>query len=360
MRLLADNWLLGSVRDALDFGLLDQPQRMLVMGTETDSHEWCPVPFAGIQLESVISLILQVVLADELLVATGYQDVWDTEALISLEKLGILKEIQIDIPSDPVGRNAILNEICRVSELRNTLNENAAALNRGDSMPYPEENLLIWGAAGYLLRSGQEGIPYSGHPSRKALIAQADFEWEAPCPSALRHFNRWMSKVKAGLRNSILDAYERAPSEILLPPIAVQVIEDCRDARDLIPVALQFRERYAPLRAWLSRWQSLLDRKDAKRLLAHQRELDSMAKSFTDSKYGTITFNLGFLTIQLPLPRNPVSMIKNRIGIRSHLDGQFFADAGVHTIRTLLRLFDEGDSALGRRSSEYLQERYSA
>ncbi len=115
----------------------------------------------------------------------------------------------------------------------------------------------MWGTAGMIARSQFLKTPYLGHPSRGRLIDLSNF---APGrTSAQDVINRFVTTERIKLFDRVTAGQKTRAVSLSLPPLALEVIAESRDASQLIPTAIQLREKYRKLREWIAQYQLALE-----------------------------------------------------------------------------------------------------
>jgi len=151
---------------------------------------------------------------------------------------------------------------------------------------------------------------------------------------------------------------------ISVPPIAVRTIEESDNIAQLIPAAINLRDRYRGLREWLGRYQEAIDIEDEKDQLAREKLLRDLAQSlkvaYGADKSGETGVSISTAFFSLDVPRSIVDKVRNSFGVRSTLCKLLMAPRGQKALEKLLAMLGEGRSLLGRNVLQELRSRYSA
>jgi len=155
-----------------------------------------------------------------------------------------------------------------------------------------------------------------------------------------------------------------AVAHIAVPPLAVKAIEDSENIEQLIPAALNLRDRYLGLRSWLAEYQKALDEEDEGQQLKYERLLREISRSlqvqYGAKDSGGSGLSLSTFFFKLDLSRSLVDKLRNSFGVRSALCDLVMTARGNKAIERLIAMFGEGKSLLGRDVLGALQSRYSA
>ena len=149
-----------------------------------------------------------------------------------------------------------------------------------------------------------------------------------------------------------------------LPPIAIEVIAESREPEQLIPVAVQLRDKYQELRAWIGEYQKALDSENPKIIKKYVGLLQSIANEI-DSKYSSrnddalkLFLGTSWLNISTPVP-TIINKVRNRFGVRAMLSGFVFYNQGEKSLKKLLALFGERNNQFADLTLRQLISRYS-
>ena len=360
-KILTDNWALDAIRQLFEKGLSNEEIYDLIIDEKTNSYSWNSLPFSGIQLEVLISLLVELVLSEKLLVASGYESSRNILPLLKLEAEGIIEPVNINWKDVDLlkKREYLLDQFCRVPALKEVIEKNNEAYMRGEECYHPYLNIIIWGTAGYLIRSDEFHAPYTGHPIRRRLIEKTRLL--SPVYNAMEFYSQWLCKNRLHIYDNLSDFYQGVRLITLLPPIAIEIIESSKDADDLIPTALQMRDKYKSLRKWLSKLQNYIEVGDLNKLQSEREFLDSISnylnKSSKESGFGTVYLNIGIGQIPIPVPD---LKLRKHFGVRAILNGQVFSKTGHSSIQRLVSMFDRKQSRCGKLALDYLNNKFAS
>jgi hypothetical protein len=361
---LIDNWLLQDVSELLLDGPSTDSTSVIVVARDADSHTEKEVPRGAVEIEALVNLLVDVVVRDELVVDRSYANAWNTRPsqldVLTAHRVIDIREIDHRTPRALHAKKRALQEMCATTTMRAVQARNEAAFRRSGASEYEHFGAVLWGAAGNLGRSAESGLPYSPHPLRSHLLRQTAFRE----PSAADEFVSWLQHERAAVFARAVVGGEFRQSALVLPPFVVEIIDACSTPTDLIPVALQVRERYAELRDWIRSFQEAIDDENARNLLRHRRTMESVAqyigKRATDPKLGAtgLTMSVGLFGFQAPLP-GPGDLIQH-FGIRGTLNRLVLTRAGAAATEKLVGLLGERRSTFGAVLREHLGQAYAA
>jgi hypothetical protein len=150
---------------------------------------------------------------------------------------------------------------------------------------------------------------------------------------------------------------------LVLPPVVIDVIEEARTPDDLIPVALQLRDRHRKLREWLKAIQIAVDSEDARTIASYKKTLEAVARDIgreigkEKERAPRISLEIGFglpsISVELPT----IDGIRKRFGMRAILSQQVFSARGEASLKKLLSMFGEKRTRLSVSVHEYLRVR---
>jgi hypothetical protein len=148
-----------------------------------------------------------------------------------------------------------------------------------------------------------------------------------------------------------------------LPPVALEVINNASHPEELIPIAIQLRDKYERLRLWLGTYQSALNDEDTKEIIKHRRKLDSLARevdaTLGKSSAGSTNISLGVSWLKINWAGSPLDRLDSLFGVRAILSELAFGPQGEQGLRKLVDLFDEKSTKLGLDTYKELVLRYS-
>lgn len=343
-RLLIDNWLLQDVGNAFENGLTDDECDELVIDRAADTHRIQRVLAAGVQTEALLSLLLEIVLRDTLYVDSDFVSTWeDSRAHFdALSKSGLLRPIpfgeQEHLLTGP--RNVVVQQLCVTSSLRQEQqrNEESWRIHRRPQNPYL--SAAVWGTAGYLSRSHVFQAPYSGHPLRRRVIEQT--LKQSIRPDILSDTVSWI----AGERLRVFESVDNKSRQALmiLPAMVIDVIEEANTTADLIPVAIQIREKYVSLRGWIRTVEDAVEAEDTKAIAKFKKTLANVEKDVSRemgiSKGGEVSLKISIKFLGLSVPIGTLDGVMKKFGIRAILNKCIFSERGEKSLGKLFEMFD--------------------
>ena len=297
--LLIDNWLLQDVGECLASGLTADKYSSISIDRDTNSHAILDVPSSGVQVDSLLELIFNIVLRDALYIDSDYVETWiEHESIFSpLLTSGLVRGV--DFPTEDKAlieaRKQTVKTLCVTDSLlqEQTKNEQIWAAGNGISNPYI--SAVIWGSAGMLARSHVYESPYSGHPLRKKIIQQALFT--TPRRDLVSETQDWLTAKRLQLYETATQDSVGRVASITLPPVAIDVIEEATDINQLIPVAYQLRDKYSKIREWLKVVQEAVDCEDPKGVAKYKKTLNAVSKDLDralgKSDTGKVSLQIG-------------------------------------------------------------------
>lgn len=364
--LLIDNWTLQDVESLLAGDVGDAKVGEIYLSQDRETHDFSSGLEATVRIDALLTLLTNVVCFDNLHIDNGFVNTWkrDVSQLTPLENLGVLGLVDYS-KFDRQRRelsSVMLNELCVTPSLRAAMQriQEEWATTRESSDPHL--SALVWGTAGMFARSHITATPYFGHPLRRRLIAET--RMFVPRSSAAEQFDAFVRTQRTKMFRYRAERLSGTFSHLVLPPFAVQIIEEASCLEDLVPVALQIRDQNLPLRHWLSDYQAAIDEEDEKRQIKFEATLMSVARSI-EAKYGadksgSIGFSLSTAFFKFDVPKSLVDAMRNSIGIRATLSKMVLTPRGHKAMEKLLAMLSVGGTSLGRDVSTALRARYAA
>lgn len=274
--LLLDNFLLQDVARLIHQGLPTVTSARIDIDPARDTHRYSPVPAAVVSIHSLLSFLTELVLRDRLWLDQDYAGAWQqvsvgVDALADSDILRV-KKMTLDWKNFKEARQIFLDDMCITSSLRDKQataeDETKRKVPTSDSV----HSVIFWGTAGNIARSDVLGLPYSPHPLRKHLLGQTSYS----ANDATAEVEGWVQRERGRLFERVHAGRRRRTARMILPPVAALVMAEARDTSQLISVALQVRERFAPLREWLAIHQQALYIEDPDQLQQCSRFLDGL------------------------------------------------------------------------------------
>lgn len=358
--LIIDNWLLQDIGSCLSDGLSSDSASELVVEHSHDGHSFRDVPMAGVQVEALLEFLVDIVLRDSIILDSAFVNTWSKyESVFStLLNQGLMRDLDLYAHEEKLiePRKFAVEQLCVTSSLREAQKKNEqswAAANVADDQYLSQ---VIWGTAGMLSRSHVFEAPYSGHPLRKKVIEQTILSISQR--DAVAQVQEWINEERIRLFDVKGNNGLRRTAALILPPIAIEIIEESNDVGELISVAYQLRDKYAPLREWLRTVQEAMESEDPKKITKYKKTLNAVSKDLKramgSTNYGNVSLKIGLGWPSISIPVNLDGVMK-KFGMRSILNNQIFTLQGEKSLRRLLRMFDEESSRIGLSAQEYLR-----
>lgn len=361
--LIIDNWLLQDVGACIASGLNTELSSELIINRKKDSHSIREVPSAGVEIEALLSLLADVVLRDSLIFDSAFTNAWKEyqSLFVPLVDFGLMRGLPFkDFESSlKAPKKFALSQLCVTSSIQDIQSQNEESWRQGRGTANPYMSALVWGTAGMLSRSHVFESPYSGHPLRKRLIEQAMMLNNKH--DIIAEFQGWVMNERLKLFETKNEGSTQRSAMIVLPPVVVEVIEESKDVSDLVPVALQLRDKYMKTREWLKPVQEAVESEDAKTIAKYKKTLDIVSKDIdreiNKSDAGKVTLKLGFCMPSISVSLGTLDGVMKNFGIRSTLNDQIFTKRGEKSLNKLLRMFGEEKSPIGLSVQNYFRER---
>lgn len=357
---ILDNWALQDIGDCLANGPQPGDASEIIVDVRRDSHAFRSVPHAGLQIEALIDLLIDIVLQDAIYVDSAFTNTWqNTRAFFApLLRPGLLRpmpfleqEAALDQP-----RRILVESLCMTSSLRQAQRENEESWRIHRKAANQYMSALVWGAAGMLSRSHVFEAQYHGYPARKRLLEQADFI--SPHRDAAHELVDWIDSERLRIFQVRSGFGTARRATLVLPPIAVEIIDEAREPFELIGIAYQKRDKYRNIREWLKEIQLGLDTDQAspatkfkKTLGAISRDLDSTLGAREDLPV-SVELTYGYPSVSVDIP--VMSGMRKRFGVSAVLNRMLLADRGSKALKRLLRLFGEQGHAMELAVGSYL------
>jgi hypothetical protein len=359
--LIIDNWLLQDIGTCLSCGLGSDSACEIAIDRPNNSHSIINVPESGVQLEGLLSLLVDIVLRDSLVVDSNFTGTWDQYQAIFAPLLhsGLVRSLPFKTHEERLeeAKRYVLDQLCITSTLREEQrnNEESWAARKEASNPYM--SAVIWGTAGMLGRSHVYEAPYSGHPLRKRIIEQTILA--SPSRDAVSETLEWVAEERLRLFETKVKDGSQRTATLVLPPVAIEIIEEARDIDQLIPIAYQLRDKYAKVREWMKSIQIAMDTEDPKGIAKYKKTLSAVSKDLDramgNTEAGKVSLKIGIGWPGISISLGTLDNVIKKFGMRAMLNNQIFSPQGEKSIKKLLRLFDEDTSSIGRSAQEYLR-----
>jgi hypothetical protein len=367
-KLLVDNWLLQDVGNAFEDGLNNEEYDELVIDRAANCHSIRSVPTAGVRIEALLCFLLEIVLRDTLYIDSNFVSAWEESKshFDSLLRSGLLRAVPFSehehLLAEP--RSLVVQQLCVTSTLKEEQrkNEESWRVHRRAQNPYM--SAVIWGTAGMLSRSHVFEAPYSAHPLRRRVMEQT-----------LKHSMRrdavadtvsWIANERLRIFESPNGGHSNGRQALItLPAMVIDIIEEARTAADLIPVAIQLREKYRAMRSWIQTVEEAVEEEDVKALAKYKKTLATVAKDVSRaigaSNSGTVSLKIGIDYPSLSVTLGTLDGVLKKFGIRAILNRCVFTERGEKSLNKLLLMFGvPKESALVLDVLRYLANSRSA
>jgi hypothetical protein len=364
---MIDNWTLQDVELLLSRGLSPRTASEISISKDRNDHSFSPIPEGVLQIDALLSLLTNLVCFGQLIVDARFLNTWQKPGaqLAPLANLGVVTATDYtEFGKDLVDlRESIVDELCVTSTLQESMRLVREEWQKNQTATDPHLSALVWGGAGMLARSHLTEVPYFGHPVRRHLLEQSLFFPRISISNAGQAVTSFLETERAKMFRFRSQRMAGSVGHISLPPLAVQVIEEADCLEQLIPTAINLRERHSELRAWLASYQAAIDEENESKQMKHERLLRDLSRSL-QNRYGAdsggstgISISVAF--IQGAIPRAMVDRLVNSFGVRSTLSKLVLAPRGQKAMKRLLTMLGENNSSLGRRLLPELHSRYS-
>jgi hypothetical protein len=318
---MIDNWLLQDVSLTLNNGLSTEMTSQIIIDHKKNNYSYGQLPKAAVQIECIINFLVDLVTRDNLIFDKEYSYVWNNfPELMNLNKEGIISPYEVDATSDSFleGRKFALSNICVNEEMKKTQKMNEDA----------------WESKGE-----------TDDPLFSQTILQQTLFKESK-PDVVKTTSDWINSERVRIFSEVRPDITFNAAQVILQPIAVEIIESCTDVKDLFSVALQMRKRYKRLRKFLGDYQAAIDSEEPKAIMKCKKtigEVHEIVASNNSAKFGStsISIGIGFVSVGLPLPK-----FAHRFGIRATLQKIIFQDKGEATLKKLLSMLDMKNAVL--------------
>lgn len=274
--LLVDNWLLQDVANFFQGRLEHQPAPYLEIDQTASSHRYRRGWAISSQVGSVLSFVTELVLRDHLLVAQDFADAWqgNDAGLDSLVHSALVRPVRLstDWARFKQRRGRIVSQLCVTPSLRAVQAQIEQDFVARRPASEPMHSQVVYGTAGNLARSALIGVPHLPHPLRQYLLMQTSFSGR----DAVALVQGWIQRERAALFERVMPAGLLRAGHATVAPIAVLALMESQDTSDLLRVALQLRDHYAPLREWLAYYQQALQVEDPDALMECNEMLASL------------------------------------------------------------------------------------
>lgn len=362
--LITDNWIFTQVGHSFANGLVDVQSKAFKVDLKRGKHAQVSVPLAGVQIETLLALLVDIVLRDRLIVDAQYTHHWEEHAHF----FKVLRQKELLVYQKFVGlgqdfaehKTWITQELCATPSLTKLNEENELHILEFDKPKDAYFDTGVSGTAAMLGRSLIAGTHYHPHPLRQRILEQTLFAPERR--DVLKELNAHIDSERLRLFAGRAPNGTWTQAQLVLPPVAVDVIEASNSISDLVSTAIQLRDRYKPVREWLLEIQSGVDDGDPKSEAKFKRTLNAISKDLSheiehnDGGDISLDIGLGVPSLSIPIAAGKVG---KRFGIRATLNKQVYSTRGEKSLLKLLKMFQSPNSKLGREVRTYLQQRFT-
>lgn len=363
--LMIDNWTLQDVESVLTNGLSTDTAGEISISEDRQTHSFKRLPAGVFQIDALLTLLTNVICFDQLTVDSQFLYTWqqDDAQLLPLANLGVVAPQDYGNFGDDLSllRETLVTELCVTPSLKSEIEIIQTAWRNERAQVDPHLSALVWGGAGMLARSHLSKTPYFGHPFRRRLLQETRLFPKQP--SAVETVTTFLQEERTRMFRFRGRAFSGSVAHISIPPLAVRAIEDSDNLEQLLPSALNLRDKHVELRRWLAEYQAALDVEDEGQQLKYERVLRDISRSL-QAQYGAkdaggtgVSISTSFF--KLDLPKSLVDRVSNSFGVRSTLCNLLLAPRGLKATEKLLAMLDEGKTLLGRDVLLGLQSKYS-
>ena len=352
--LLIDNWTLQDAGKLLDGGLSDETADELSPSEDGQKCHYVEHPADLMRIEALFQVLHNIVLSQTACVDAKYTYTWERFPALDplLEAELVVAKQFYNIREDwlPL-RDAAVDDLCFCPEIARIHQENVDAFKRSGSTINPLVGNVVWGGAGMLARAALAGMPYAPHPQRERFFAHAEL-LRGPTTASQNLFNTFVQSTRVKLHSRADET--GLVARFNLPPVAVEILMEAQGVEDILPIALQMREKYRELRGWLGEFQNALNADDMAGVRRHHELLQNVARQVDATgvtggavpSSGKVTMEMG-TTFQLDSKRGASEAVRQRVQIRAQISRLILAESGRRAITKLLKLFGEENTKLG-------------
>jgi len=359
--LIIDNWLLQDIGGCLSQGLSRESASEIAIHQAVDSHTIRDVPEAGVQIEALLGFLVDIVLRDSIVVDSAFTNTWEDykEYYAVLLGQGLIRQLPLGAYDERLkeSRQYAVEQLCVTSTLREVQRQNERSWVAEKRAENPYMSIVLWGTAGMLSRSHVFEAPYSGHPLRKRVIEQTILA--SPSRDAVTEILEWMSSERLCLYETKVTKGILKTATLVLPPIAVEIIEESADIDGLVTTAYQLRDKYAGMREWMGSIQTAIECENPKEIAKYKKTLDAVSKDLNramgKNNTGNITLKIGMGWPSISIPVVTIDDVMKKFGMRAMLNDQIFTGQGVKSVKKLLRMFGEEKTKIGLSVEQYIR-----
>lgn len=361
-RLLIDNWTLQNAGEILFNGLDGESAHDLVFTKAGANYRYDEISADVVRFEALCQFLNNLVFADELYLDGKYANAWASFEPINkahAARILVKKPFKELVNEWIPAREAMADQLCVNAPLLKAHRANKRAYAKDGTVKDGFLSQLLWGGAGMLARADYFNLPYIPHPARARLFSRAGIILGAPTATA--KLTEFVSSERAKIYKRLGGG---VTAEIHLPAVVIQIVESSQDVADLVPTALQLRDEYKKLRVWLAKLQRAFAEGNTRDILAHNKELESVARhvdsygALTPQGDTTVQFGVSWLKVGFK-GGSPLNAIKNMFGMRAELNRLILAPAGYNSVRKFTKMLGEQHTKRGRALAESIVQRLS-
>lgn len=354
---ILDNWTLQDIGLLTQSGMIDEESTFLVANRRTNSFEYTSRRYYTVQIECLLKLLNDIVLRDSILIDSRSSGAW--RGLDAIEELCSKNIIRFIDPPNPqllarLCRTAV-KTLCTPSDMACVTSDNDV---RCQSYVSAVDNIfsqIVLGLAGYLGKSTILEVPYSAHPTRNLLLDTGIFaEGQRDITKELVE---WTKAEGTSALGSHSPGNGPVVAQLIVPPIAAEVIENTDTMSRMVRSAMDARRKYGDLRKWISEYQYAIDQEDFRDILKRRKLIRSVSENIQrqigPSPNGKTKLSFGFASFRIS---NSLSMphLNQKWGIRKTFNNLVLAKRGRTVLRKLVRLCGEENPVIVQEASKYL------
>jgi hypothetical protein len=285
---MIDNWTLQDIGRCLSTGLPNGEVSELVVHPNNRKHSFRQVNASGVNIEMLVGFLGDIVLRDSILVDQKFSGIWANyqRFFSSVEKDALMRPVDFLVRAEELRgpTKAVVDSLCVTSSLKRMQKENEESFKTFGSTKHPYESQVIWGTAGMLSRSHVFEVPYYGHPMRRRVMEQVfSPTWKS---DATREVMNWIASERLRLYEGERTGGTVRWASLYLPLVVIEVVNNSSDIDQLIPTAVQLRDKYRELREWLRAVQAAMDTEDVKEILRFKKTLATVSKDIARASKG--------------------------------------------------------------------------
>jgi hypothetical protein len=356
---ISDNWSLQNISDLITEGINPEDTHFITPNTETDSHEYEPVPWGIIAIEALFDLITDIILRDQILVEEKFSGAWLAKngPLSKLAEKSVVRPYPFLLEPQKLvePRDEFVARLCLTNSLKQEHKENAIGWANSNSTPHRYLSQTLWGGAGMLARALVYEKGYTPHPVRKRLFQKAGIVLSGS--DSVVRVRDTINEKRASIRALQSSSDELFSLQVNMEPLPIRVIQEASSVTDILTVALQIRDEYLELRNWLGEYQQDISSGDYKSIQKHQKTLHSISQ-YVDSFMGNAasdapTFTAGIDILKIAIKGSPINTLQNQFGVRAMINKLIIGHSGSAELKKLLRFFGHHNTVIGMKTMNH-------